>query len=328
MKPAGSLPQPSVPLSSVPSLSVIVPAYGVAHLVGEALRSLQAQSRGDWEAIVVDDGAWDDVGGALKPFAGDPRIRFLQTGNGGLSAARNNAMAIARAEWISLLDGDDVYEPDYVRTMLAAVERDPAVDFLTSDATYFGADRQGERFSRYHLQSGPLTLASVLRRDFNVFVGCTIRREAIRAIGGFDPALRTTEDLDLWVRLLAAGYRGAYVPEPLVRYRRRAGSLSSDTRSMMAGTRTAYRKFVGLLDARPEQEDARHVLARLEDEQAWQDGEDLIFEGDAHRGLTLMEGVERRSLRWQVAMPMMRLFPALARPMLRARQWLPKPRCR
>lgn len=316
MKPADSLPQ----------LSVIVPAYGVAHLVGEALRSLQAQSRGDWEAIVVDDGAWDDVAGALEPFAGDPRIRFLKTDNGGLSTARNRAMAVARADWIALLDGDDVYEPHYVQTMLAAVERGPAIDFLTSDATYFGADRAGQLFSHYHLQSGPLTLGSVLRRDFNVFVGCTIRREAIRAIGGFDPGLRTAEDLDLWVRLLAAGYAGAHVPEPLVRYRRRAGSLSSDSRSMAAGTRAAYRKFVDLLDARPEQEDARRILARLDVEQAWQDGESLILDGHADRGLTLLGGAERRSLRWQVAMPMMRLFPILARPMLRARQWLPRPR--
>jgi len=316
------------PADSLPRLSVLVPAYGVAHLVGDALRSLQAQTRGDWEAIVVDDGARDDVEGALAPFAGDPRIRLLKTGNGGLSVARNRAVAVARAEWVSLLDGDDLYEPHYVRTMLAAIEHRPEVDFLTSDATYFGADRAGRLFSHYNRQSGPLTLGSVLRRDFNVFVGCTIRRAALRAIGGFDPGLRTAEDLDLWVRLLAGGYRGAYLPEPLVRYRRRAGSLSSDSRAMAAGTRAAYEKFVGLLAARPEQADARHVLARLDTEQAWQDGEALILEGKAGHGLTLMAGSERRSLRWQVAMPVMRRFPALARPLLQARHWLPRPRDR
>jgi glycosyltransferase involved in cell wall biosynthesis len=316
------------PADSPPHLSVIVPAYGVAHLVGEALCSLQAQSRPDWEAIVVDDGAPDDVAGALAPFAGDPRIRFLKTGNGGLSAARNRAIALARAEWIALLDGDDAYEPDYVQAMLAAVERHPAADFLTSDATYFGADRVGQRFSHHHPQSGALTLGSVLRREFNVFVGCTMRRDAVAAVGGFDQGLRTAEDLDLWVRLLAAGYRGAYLPEPLVRYRRRPGSLSSDARSMAAGTRAAYEKFAGLLAGRPEQEDARRMLARLDTERAWQDGEALILAGKAGRGLTLMGGAERRSLRWQVAMPVMRLFPILARPMLHMRQWLPGPRYR
>jgi len=316
------------PADSLPRLSVIVPAYGVAHLIGDALRSLQAQSRPDWEAIVVDDGAPDDVAGALAPFADDPRIRFLHTENGGLPTARNRAIAMARADWIALLDGDDAYEPDYVHTMLAAVERQPGVDFLTSDATYFGADRVGQRFSHHHSQSGALTLGGVLRREFNVFVGCTIRRDAVEAIGGFDQELRTAEDLDLWVRLLAAGYRGAYLPEPLVRYRRRPGSLSSDGRAMAAGTRAAYEKFVGLLAARPEQADARRILAGLDTEQAWQDGETLILEGKADHGLTLMAGSERRSLRWQVAMPVMQRFPALARPLLQARQWLPRPRYR
>jgi len=312
--------------SSLPQLSVIVPAYGVAHLVGEALLSLQAQSRHDWEAIVVDDGAQDDVEGALQQFAEDTRIRLLKTTNGGVALARNRGVAVARAPWVSLLDGDDIYDPYYVETMLAAVEREPTIGFLTSDATYFGADRQDELFSRYHSQSGPLSLSRVVRREFNVFVGCTIRRDAIDAIGGFDPRLRTVEDLDLWVRLLAAGYRGAYVPRPLVRYRRRPGSLSSDARSMVAGTQIAYEKFSALLEGRPEQNDAKHILAQLDDERAWQDGEDLIMEGDSHRGLTLMRGSERRSLRWQIAMPVMRFFPILARPMLRARRWLPKPR--
>jgi glycosyltransferase involved in cell wall biosynthesis len=316
------------PAGAVPHLTVVVPAYGVAHLLGEALRSLQAQTCSDWEAIVVDDGAPDDVAGAVQPFAGDPRIRFLQTDNGGLSVARNRAAAAARAPWVALLDGDDIYEPRYVETMLAEIERDPAVDFVTCDATYFGADRQGQLFSSYNAQSGPLTLARVIRRDFNVFVGCTIRRDALLGVGGFDQELRSVEDLDLWMRLLAAGHRGVLLPQPLVRYRRRAGSLSSDGRALAVATHRVYTKIAALLDGRPEQDDARRALARLEMEQSWQDGEDLILAGDIHEGLTLMRGAERRSLRWQFAMPMMRLFPALARPMLRARQSLPEPRRR
>ena len=316
------------PTGEVPVLSVLVPAYGVAHLVGEALRSLQAQSRSDWEAIVVDDGAPDDVEGALRPFADDHRIRLLKTDNGGLSVARNRSAALARAPWISLLDGDDVYEPTYVETMAAAAARDPAIGFLTCDATYFGDGRQGQRFSAYHPQSAPLTLGAVVRRDFNVFVGCMIRGDAFRAVGGFDQTLRSVEDLDLWLRLLTAGYRGALLPEALVRYRRRAGSLSSDNRSMTAATRTVYTKLVAALDECPERDDARHVLATIEREQNWQDGEDQILAGNVRQGLLLMRGVERRSLRWQIAMPMMRLFPALARPMLRVRGAMPEPRRR
>ena len=84
-------------------------------------------SKDDLVRVARSNGAPDDVAGALEPFAGDTRIRFLKTDNGGLSVARNRAVAVARAPWVALLDGDDIYEPRYVETMLAEIARDPAV---------------------------------------------------------------------------------------------------------------------------------------------------------------------------------------------------------
>ena len=314
-------------LAEPPLISVLVPAYGVAHLLGEALRSLQAQTVDAWEAIVVDDGAPDDVAGALVPFAGDPRIRFLKTDNGGLATARNRAAAIARAPLIALLDGDDAYEPDYVEAMLAAFGRDPDVGFLSCDARFFGlADREGQLFSAFHPQAGAVTLARVLARDVNIFVGCTIRRDAFVAVGGFDGALRSVEDLDLWIRLLAAGHRGGILPRPLVRYRRRPGSLSSDRRAMSATARVVYGKAMTALAGRPELAVATRMAMLLDAERSWLEGEAMILAGEARRGLALLSGIERRSLRWRLAMPVMRLVPGLARPLLRMRPTLPAPR--
>jgi glycosyltransferase involved in cell wall biosynthesis len=85
----------SSPAQPAPRIAVIVP-HGVAQFLPAALDSLQAQSLGDWEAIVIDDGAPDDVAGAVQPYLADPRIRFLQTSNGGVSSARNRAMRLAR----------------------------------------------------------------------------------------------------------------------------------------------------------------------------------------------------------------------------------------
>ena len=305
---------------------MIVPAYGVAHLLADALASLQAQTRGDWEAIVVDDGAPDDVAGAFARFADDDRVGLLQTDNGGLATARNRAAAIARAPYLALLDGDDAWEPDYVATMLAAIEADPEVGFVTCDASYFGlADRAGERFSRFSRQDPPLTLERVLRRQFNIFVGCIIRREAFDAMGGFDGALRSVEDFDLWARLLAAGWRGGYVAAPLVRYRRRPGSLSSNERTMLACEQAVYAKLAAMLDGRSEAATARAMLADVEARAAWAEGEALILSGEARAGLRKLSGIEQRSLRWKLAMPVMRMMPALAAPLLRVRPRLPAP---
>ncbi len=160
-------------------ISIIVPAYGVARFVGEALASLQAQTSPNWEAIIVDDGAPDDVEGALRPFMEDPRFRLLQTDNRGPSVARNRGAAAARSSLLSLLDGDDAYYPTYVEEMLAVYARHPTLGFVTCDATYFGeTGRAGRRYSDTHEQTGEITLGRVLAGSFNVFVGSAIRKDA------------------------------------------------------------------------------------------------------------------------------------------------------
>ncbi len=311
---------------SEPLISVIVPAYGVAHLLGEALSSLQAQSFADWEAIVVDDGAPDDVAGAWAPFASDSRIRLLLTDNGGVAIARNRAFAESRGRFIALLDGDDAYEPSYLATMIDAIRPHPEVGFVTCDAIYFGlADRAGRRFSAFHPQDGEVTLERIMRQEFNVFTACVMRREAIDSVGGYDTTLRSVEDLDLWIRLVAAGWRGLRVDQPLVHYRRRPGSLSFDTMGMLRASRQVWEKMIVALAGRPEEAVARSLLADIIKLQRWTNGENLIEAGEVARGLDLMRGTRTASLRWRMAMPLMRMFPKLAVPLLKIRAHLPEP---
>lgn len=299
-----------------------MPAYGVAHFLYEALASLQAQDFADWEAVVIDDGAPDDVAGAVAKFADDPRIRLVETDNGGLATARNRAIAAARAPLIALLDGDDLFEPDYLTIMMAAIEADPGIGFATCDATNFGIpEREGHLFSRHASQAAPVTLDRVLSRAFNVYIGSVIRRSAFDAVGGFDASLRSAEDLDLWIRLLEAGWRGVYVSRPLGRYRRRPGSLSWDERSLLGWTEKVYLRAIERLAGRPEARTATMALDRIRLELCWIDGERLIHEGRAREGLAILteSGADRRSLRWRVAMPIMRRLPWLASAMMRSR---------
>lgn len=302
-----------------PAISVIVPAYGLADLVGEALQSLQRQTFADWEAIVIDDGSPDDVAGALARFAADPRIRLLATDNQGVSVARNRAIAASRAPLIALLDGDDIYEPDYLATMQAAIEAEPRVGFVGCDALFFGSTAMaGRRFSAQTPQEPPVTLERVLRRTFNVFTAGMMRRAAFDAIGGYDPALRTAEDFDLWVRMLVAGWVGRYVPEPLVRYRRRAGSLSAGWVAMLPMVARVYAKAEDALAGRPEAATAGEMRGLVEREIVWETGDAMIREGRVREGLALLRksGAYRRSPRWRLAMPLLRVMPGLARPLL------------
>ncbi|MDE6394665.1 MAG: glycosyltransferase, partial [Duncaniella sp.] len=93
-------------------ISVIIPAYNAQAYLRECLESVLAQSFSDWEVIVVDDGSTDSTAAIAQSFsARDSRVRVLSTVNRGVSAARNAALGMARGEWVTFLDSDDLLPP-------------------------------------------------------------------------------------------------------------------------------------------------------------------------------------------------------------------------
>src|SRR5215213_5732646 len=95
---------------SVPAVSVILPTYERREVVGDAIRSVLAQSFSDFELIVVDDGSTDGTDKSLpRP---DPRVRYVWQANAGVAAARNRGLELARAPIAAFIDSDDVWLPD------------------------------------------------------------------------------------------------------------------------------------------------------------------------------------------------------------------------
>lgn len=303
------------------AITIIIPAYGVTDMLGDALDSVLAQDRPDWNAIVVDDGD-ARVAGHVAPYLSDPRIRLLQTDNGGLPTARNRAIAASSTPYVALLDGDDILEPDFVSAMIAAIEASPRIGFATGDATFFGADRVGERFSAWCPQALPATLERVIRREFNIFGLTAMRREAIDAIGGFDTSLRSSEDLDAWIRLLAAGWELAYVPRPLARYRRREGQMSGNTPVMLRTAHAVMSKARDHLAGRPEAEAATWMIARIEHDMAIEQAFARVKAGQVRAGVAdlVRLGIGARSPRWALALGIMRIAPFLAPLLLKIRE--------
>lgn len=109
---------------SEPKISVILPVYNVAPYLEESMNSLLSQTFADFECILVDDGSTDASGAICDRYAAqDPRVRMVHRENGGLSAARNSGLDIARGKYISFVDSDDLLHPQFLEILYrAAVE--------------------------------------------------------------------------------------------------------------------------------------------------------------------------------------------------------------
>lgn len=309
------------PSLAAPRIAVIVPAYGVAHLLGDALASVQAQTLSDWECVVIDDGAPDDVAAAIAPFLSDQRIRFLATDNRGVATARNRAIEACTAPLIALLDGDDMLRPDYLATMATAIEADPTARIATCNARIFGAvPRERLCFDGPQPEG---TLARVLDRSFGIYIGSTFRRTDWASVGGFDPTFGQCEDFDMWLRLLQLGGRAIHVDAVLGDYRVRAGSASDNDGRMLIGNLKAYQKVQAALPAEaPELSLIARLIAATQRALAFEQAIDRVVDGDTKRGVVELAALRGQvsGLIWDLAFTVWKFAPALARPMLRLRR--------
>ena len=120
----------------MPRVSVIIPTYNRADLLGEAIDSVLAQSYQDFEMIVADDGSTDETAMVASKY-GD-KVRFLALPHRGQPAApRNAGIAAATGEYISFLDSDDLYLPDKLALQVPALDENPKVGMVYSSAHFF-----------------------------------------------------------------------------------------------------------------------------------------------------------------------------------------------
>src|SRR4051812_24693626 len=107
-------------MTAVPRVSVVIPCYERPAELARALRSVLAQTVHDFEVVVGDDGSSADLGAVVASF-NDDRLRIVRREeNGGIGAARNIAIGVARAPWISFLDSDDMWMPRHLEAQLEA----------------------------------------------------------------------------------------------------------------------------------------------------------------------------------------------------------------
>lgn len=190
---------------SSPRVSVVIPAYRAAAFIEKTLASIAAQTYGDFEVLVVDDGSPDDTQAVAQRFIESRGLAggCVRQENKKIAAARNNGLSRARGELIAFLDHDDLWAPEKLALVTAEFDAHPEADLIHHPCRII--DPEGRELGRTH-NGHPGT---DLYRDL-LFIGnalcpsaVTVRAANVREVGGFreNPAYDTTEDYDLWMRL-------------------------------------------------------------------------------------------------------------------------------
>jgi len=190
------------------SISVVMPVYNGALLVDRAIRSVLRQTSPDWEIVAVDDGSSDNSAEALKTWADkDCRIHLIRREeNRGISAARNVAIRSACGRFITYLDHDDEYYPDYLATVVRLGD--------AADVLMFGYDfayEDGPVGNRPPSWDPGLVRELLFVQHIATPLGVAHRREFWEKTGGFNEAW-CEEDSDFWRRMARAGARFTFVP--------------------------------------------------------------------------------------------------------------------
>src|SRR5262245_55423079 len=217
----------------MPEVSVVVPTYNRAHLLGASLASVLAEDA-DLELIVVDDGSSDGTPELLTSIE-DPRLRVLVRPHAGIAAARNAGVAAARAPVIAFHDSDDRVLPGRLRVPLDLLRQRPDVDLVIQNGRMLPPDDAphlpetpwiAARVAR-RLAARPIGVAEVFRWNLGQLQGMCFTRRSLAAAGPLDGSFRILDDLDLTLRVALAG-RGVFLERPAFAYRRHAAGVARD----------------------------------------------------------------------------------------------------
>ena len=220
-------------------VSVIIPTFNRAAIVGRAIESALTQTYRDVEIVVVDDGSSDNTRAVVEAFG--PSVRYFYQENAGVTAARNLAMRKSCGEFLAFLDSDDAWAPWRLESQLAALRCHPEAGLVWTDMTALDRDGRviGDRYLRVMYRAHSRVkiedkmrqvdtlggLSSAVPTEFadapvrigdlysEILLGnllhtptVLVRRAWVEQVGGFDPTfVRAGEDYEFYVRLCSVG---------------------------------------------------------------------------------------------------------------------------
>lgn len=212
-------------------ISVVIPCYQCAAFVRTAAESVLHQSHSDLELICVDDGSTDDTAEvleSLRPII-ESKMAFhlVRQDNSGANVARNTGLGIASGDYVQFLDADDSLLPDKIasQVVLALKNANPAIIV----GGYTRVNQHGtELLTRSYREGDAERLWELLlRTNLGITSSNLFRTTALREVGGWDPAMKSSQEYDLMFRIIQKGENVVFDPSILTRILdRESGSIS------------------------------------------------------------------------------------------------------
>ena len=209
-----------------PIVSFVVPCYKLAHLLRECVKSILAQTYGDFEVLIMDDCSPDETAQVACSFS-DPRVKHLRN-NPNLGHLRNynKGIGMSRGKYVWLISADDYLRRPYVlEKYVHILEENPNVGFAFCPGFEVLDGRETQIMGRYPVRTqrdriipGHLLLRKLLQWNFVLAASGLVRRECYERLGAFPLDMPWAGDWYLWC-LFAVYYDVAYFAEPMVCYR-------------------------------------------------------------------------------------------------------------
>ena len=196
-----------------PLVSVIIPTYNRAHVIGRAIQSVLSQTYQNFELLIVDDGSNDDTADAVHGFD-DPRIvLYKHERNHGQNAALNTGLKISKGEYIAFLDSDDEWLPLMLEKQIGLFQKDDTLGVVYTWAGTYQADGVLKPLVKFSL-SGYIYKQALTQAYVSHMITMMVKKSCFDNIGWFDVEFDNCQDDDICLRL-AKEYRFGLIPEIL-----------------------------------------------------------------------------------------------------------------
>lgn len=226
-------------MEAQPLVSVIMPCYNMEKYVADSIASVVKQTYPHWELLIVDDASTDGTVEIVKNLCNnDDRIHFeVKAKHSGIADTRNLCIQMAKGRFLAFLDADDIWHPEKLETQVRFM-LESHVGFTYS--TYDWIDEAGNTLNKSINTIGHLDYETYLR---NTIIGCSTVVVDKTIVGEVVvPRFRTSEDTATWLDILKQGHLAYAIDQPLVSYRIRRRSASSNKLKAAADLWKVYRR--------------------------------------------------------------------------------------